>query len=300
MNIIDIHVHTAISSLNTMLYPEYDMVKLKNDCITNNIKQAAVFLNPFVKQILCPVDHHHKIKTLDSSCRGFLRLYCTVCNRVYYEGIDPIRDYNEKLLEQCLYDNTLLPFVFLNISKSSTVSEMEYFEKMYGSRIVGYKMHPALSNRSIDEFDYLPTNKPIIIHTGVGEFEHPMHVINFSRTHKGKILLSHFAKFEEESLHEISRNENLFVDSSPSCFIYNQHLLKPDKIFDINYLDGFDSWQDMMRKAFKGFGIEKIVYGSDSPWGNMNNELSAICNSGFSDREIENYLYYNARSFIGI
>lgn len=299
MDIIDVHAHVSLDK-EAQIFSDYDFKVFQSDRKKNGVKKSVIFLNPFIKNLLCPRAHNHKIKVLDSTVYGYLKLYCTVCRNVYYEGIDPLRRLNEEIINCSRSDSSLLPFIFVNISKTSTVYEINYFESKYGNKVKGYKMHPALSNRQICELGELPTAKPIIVHTGVGQQENPSNVIRFSEHYKGNIVLSHFAKFDECALNEVKKNERLFIDSSPSNFIFNQYLYKPHKLFDTNYLTGFVSWVDMMNKIFKFMGSEKIIFGSDVPWGDMTSEIASIYNSGFSKQLLDNYLYNNANRFIGI
>jgi uncharacterized protein len=98
----------------------------------------------------------------------------------------------------------------------------------------------------------------------------------------------------------------------------------PDQKFIFGHMGGFDMWDqaekylvgknvwldtsftygyipaERMKSIIKKHGPERILLGSDSPWGNIGNEISTIRSLGLSGKETEQILGLNAAALLGL
>lgn len=118
-----------------------------------------------------------------------LILKCLKCGKIIYSWEDSLRKYNLESLKQISTFNNLYPMIYLHLSNENICKEIQFYESNF--KIVGYKIHPQTNYRSIDDIEDIPTSLPILVHTGIGKFDHPKNVINFSKRHNGPIILAH-------------------------------------------------------------------------------------------------------------
>ncbi len=296
MKIYDSHVHLHINKKDQVKeYQYYDFNNLQKDQIKYGITKSICFLNPFVPSMLCPKNHKHIIKVLDRDEKT-IKIYCKNCDSIIYEGIDPLRKLNISLLEKALNNNSIIPFIYLNIS-SSINEEIKFFEKKYGNMVKGYKIHPKLCSRKISEIN-INSDKPLIIHTGIQENTSPQDIIKFSKHYKGKIILAHCARFSKNDLLKIKKSDNLYIDISPFMILFRSMIYKPETLYDMKYLGKIDNPNKLLKKVIEFIGVNKIVFGSDTPFSNLNEEIDFIKNCDILNEEREQILYKNLESLL--
>ena len=293
---IDFHTHITINSKTANLYPNYTFPHFLEEQRKANVHKSVCFINPFVSDILCDYNAKHKIMIEDSSCAGRVKIRCTECNRILYEGVDPLRKYNEALLNFSTGINSVIPFVYLNVCESNISQEIEYYETKYPNTIKGYKIHPTFSGRSILDLSDIPTDKPIVVHTGVEPCANPLNVIQFSKRHSGPLVMAHFARFHRDALHALNECKNLFVDTSPMIFLHQLQATKPHRVFDISWFASRDTPLKLFyQKLLKCLPPEKIVLATDAPFSSLSDEVAFI-------RELFNgcdeTVYYNAQKLL--
>ncbi|MDO5556014.1 MAG: amidohydrolase family protein [Clostridia bacterium] len=274
--------------------------------------KAIVCLNPKISEFSCPNDctqhcgyysknfnvekckkgclyeNIHPVSTVDSSSNS-LTLQCLKCGTIIYKGEDPLRKYNIALLKQTTnFPNTLYPMIYLNISNNTIANEIQFYEKNYP--IVGYKIHPQTNYRSIDDLDDIPTELPILVHTGIGKYDHPKFAIEFSKRHKGIVILAHACRLDIDSLKAVNDSPNLYLDVCPSHMLFNSK----DFAIAAPIRESIQSPQDIYKTVLKYVSIDKILFGSDYAWGLPKAELAIVQSLPISDKDKEKILYRNA------
>lgn len=306
---IDTHSHLNTSSRGFYFYNGLSINTLISN-YSDNCK-AIVCLNPKISEFSCPNDctkrcfyystnsnvenckkgciyeDIHPVSTFDNT-DGTLVLKCLKCGYILYEGKDPLRKYNLKLLEQVSKFDNLYPMIYLNCSNETICDEVKFYESNFP--IVGFKIHPQTNYRSVDELAKIPTDLPILIHTGLNKFDHPKNAINFAKRHNGIVILAHAARLDIECLKAVNELPNLYLDVCPSNLLYkskNFALAAPLR-------EKINSPQDIYINVLKYVSINKILFGSDYSWGIPSEELSVVESLPISKFDKEKILYRNA------
>lgn len=277
--IVDFHVHISTVPSSIHLHPDYSITKVLSDQARNHIDKSICFINPFVSKLLCPHNPRHKIRIVDSQTPGSIRLFCNDCNKVYFHGVDPIREFNITFMNQVKNEPSIIPFIYLNVCPSNINEEIEFYEHLFPGRIAGYKMHPTLSGRSVSEIHLEATTKPVLIHTGVEACATPKSGLAFAEQYTGTVILAHLARFNEEVLMKLGQKENLFVDTSPMTFLYDLVLKKPHRIYDTSWIsDSVVSIDVFYQRLFSKIDYRKVIFASDAPFSDCSKEINHFSN----------------------
>jgi predicted TIM-barrel fold metal-dependent hydrolase len=78
-----------------------------------------------------------------------------------------------------------------------------------------------------------------------------------------------------------------------------QYLVGANVFFDTSYTLDFIR-PEQFKKIVKNHGIEKILFGTDSPWADQAKEIKAVKNLGFSEKELELIFFKNAAGLLGL
>jgi len=316
--IIDTHCHLNTSNTNFYFYEGNSMDSLLWGMSQGNINKSIICLNPKLSKLSCkndcthncPIygDNHnvelcqkncpnemiHRVKTFDSKPHN-LTLKCIECGNVIYKGTDPTRQYNIKLLDQLsAYPNYLYPMVYLHASNSTICDEIRFYENNY--KIYGYKLHPQTNYRPINELGILPTELPIMIHVGISMFDHPKYALEFALKQPGKVILAHACRLDPEALTILSKSPNCYIDICPCQSLYNFKdfaIASPFKNF-------IHSPQDIYLKVLEYVAPNKIVFGSDFPWGSQKEEVAIVESLPISRKDKDKILFQNAQEIYEI
>lgn len=161
----------------------------------------------------------------------------------------------------------------------------------------GVKLHPRAQNFDPIDRRYYPiykkiegSGKPLLIHSrksiplltqgwkkgGNGLYSDPDRIVRLAKHFPNlNIILAHFAGFSQDSFKAIEREDNLFVETSIFGTTFAVKMIS-DKI-----------------------GVEKIIYGSDSPYSDQELEILKIKKSGLGRGDRERILSKNILSLIG-
>lgn len=273
--IFDGHTHVSILDNDCVVFPEYSFNRLIADMNKNGIEKAIVMINPFIKMLKCKKDFKNQFtKVNEGDKNGELKIICRKCNDYVYKGVDPFRKYNELLIKNASkYKGRLLPLVFLNLSNNTINEEVKYFEDNYKGMYYGYKLHPKFSYRPIGEIESIKSSMPLLIHTGTHEVDHPKHVIEFSKRYNGNIVMAHFCRLNKDSMKEASKNPRLFVDTSPASFLFRT---KGDSLYHEDTFDNMKTELDLYYQTLETVGEDSVIFGTDSPWGNVYEEVRVL------------------------
>lgn len=317
--VIDTHCHLNIANTKFYFHNGHSVSSLIKGMDENKIDKAIVCLNPKIANFSCPNDctkHcpiygvNHNVElcdgancqfenihtvTVEDSDNSTLILRCQKCGTIVYKGPDPLRNYNLQLLEEVSrFPGRLYPMIYLHLSNSTIADEIAFFESHF--KIAGYKFHPQTNYRSIDEINNIPTNLPIMIHTGLKPYDHSRNVINFSKRHSGPIVLAHACRLDVDSLKDIANAENLYIDVCPSDALFNSRkfAIASSSVNEINRPE------DILLHTLKYIPIEKILFGTDYPWGSQEKECSIMSSLPLSELEKNKILYENVYKIYSI
>lgn len=287
--IYDSHTHASTLLTEIAESPHYTFDKLVNDMNTHGITKSLVMVNPVFRKFRCPLDIYHKVIVQDTEQKGILRLYCSVCDKILYEGPDPTRKYNEELITNTSnYPNRFFTMLYLLMSNSSIPSEIEYFENKYSTSFTGYKLHPRLSFRELDSIVAFPSKRPIVVHIGI-DFPEPITNANFVKNYQGNIILAHVGRFHPGLLKLARTLPNVYIDVSPSSLIYQgreTHICEP-------FNSKISEPADIYKYLIESIGEDKVLFGTDVPWGNYETELNILNSVNLSENTYNKITHLN-------
>lgn len=283
MEIFDAHLHLRLDNLEEFL------TELKN----NNITSGIVMIDPFIKELKCKVNdkHYVNIRTL-----GNHKIYCNVCNNILGDADNIYRKYNIKLVETILHINQIngtnfTPFITSVSSKSMLESEEQYFTNNYPKLKFGIKIYTGLSYDILDNVEF-NSKRPLLIHSGSFENQKASNMIKFILNYDGPVTIAHFARFDLESISKLKQKKNVFFDTSGATLLYdvcyknnakNNSIYKPTDMFHI---------------ALKEIGIDRLIWGSDFPFSNINAELNLLNQIKLTKKNRQKILHNNAIKFL--
>lgn len=275
--------------------PKVELYRCPNDC-SIHCKKTASFkdlaysssINSNLQYCPCSSPNRHRVVLVSRENDAILK--CRTCGKTIFKGsIDPLRQYNLELIYITRpYRSILKPILYISLCKSTIQNEIDYFEKNYPNDFIGFKFHPWNDQVNVKDF-HIRSNHTILIHCGSRIIEHSSNSIIFAKQNPNvKIIISHAAALCDESLRQISFMDNIFIDCCPSTFLF-----KTKKQSLENYKE-IHSPEDIYYKVLDFVPSNKILFGSDSPWGNSINELKIVNNLKVSKRVKEQILFMNA------
>lgn len=285
--IFDAHAHFANLSTDIIYKPEYSFEKHLEAMDKYGIEKSIIMVNPMYKILRCKKNIKHKVEVQDSEKTGCLKLYCTNCDEIIYEGPDPLRKYNIELLESAKnHMDRLFPMLYLLLANSTIAEEISFYEENYADFFSGYKLHPRLSYRKLDEITSFPSKKPILIHTGV-DFPNTMTNYKFIHNHEGNIILAHAGRFDAQLLYFAKHLPNVYIDSAPASLMFKGKATDLMEPYDELIMEPSDIYTYLIDEI----GEDKLLFGSDVPWGNYEDEIN-IFNSADLSQEVYNKIAY--------
>lgn len=172
-------------------------------------------------------------------------------------------------------------------------AEMEDFQSeldfITSSGLKGIKIHPDSQKFNIDDermfpiYDALQGKMPILIHCGDKQFDysHPRRLLKVIKEFpKLEIIAGHlggWSIFNEG--YELLKDKNCYVDIS-SCMSF----ISPEQ----------------MVKYIRGYGAERVLFGSDFPLWDPAKEAEAFFQLDLTTEEQEKIAYLNAQKILGL
>lgn len=296
---IDTHVHITLAN-QEVLHHKLSMVEymIKLDEIGGG--KGVLFINPFDNKYCCPNsmadERLHKSKIINNDSRTY-SIMCECCNSVHYTGEDVFREDNIRLL-QMANENEMYALAFLTAPNLSIQNQVDFYEKNY-PEFLGYKIHPTIMMFPADKLS-INSKKTIVFHCGNDEFASPKQILKFAENYSGNVVIAHFARFDKESLKEISRRDNVWVDISPFTFLYTLSESRPNQLCcslnDYTYRNA----EELFMSLVECVGYDKIIFASDDPFGNLTKEVEFIKHLKLDTLELELIKEYNAKKAFGI
>ena len=269
--IFDVHTHVNVGNNDnyTKIMGGFNIDALADAMDQYKIKKAITMVNPYIREYQCDDCDKHRVFVRDS-IPGEQVIDCSLCNTRIYQGPDPLRKYNIQLLKDAQpYRGKIYPFMYLGLANSTINEEVKFFEQNFRGLYYGYKLHPKISRRSLDEIPELCSNLPVIVHSGESQYDDPDTVVRFAKRYKGSVLIAHACRLKIEALQEVAKTPNLFVDVCPSHLMFEGRA--NDLFAPLN--SQIQNHTDIYKEVIKYAGINKTLFGTDVPFGNYSKEL---------------------------
>lgn len=193
-------------------------------------------------------------------------------------------------------DGRILPFT--SIDYSLGLKAFEKLEQDIEDGALGLKLHPIIQRKRLDDpllleilHKFANFNKPVLTHAGLsyyylGEENKVYHAENGGIDHV-KELVSTFPKIK-------------FIIGHAGLF-QSYQVCKKLKEFDNIWVDTSFQSPENIRKLIEVFGAEKVMYGSDWPYGYCKPNIKAVKVACRGDRALEEMLFYqNAATLLGV
>ncbi len=288
----DVHIHISGAfpvKGNSLSFEEFLIQKEMF-----KINKAVVFVNPIREDLYC-CDVGDIVQVINCELDKCIYV-CKNSKKINYIGGDPFRLENELLIKNCLKIKNVYPFIYLTMSKNTISNELNFFKKNYSGMFYGIKLHPNLCQANINELNF-QCDLPLIIHCGTNIYDHPQNIIKFAKNYKGNICLAHWARFDEVTFRQIDKLNNVFIDTSPTYSL--------DQICEGNADDRWILSKGICQEQSELFtyvtnfvSVDKIIYGSDVPWGNFKHQKSFFSSLNINDDIKEKIFVKNFNRFV--
>lgn len=154
----------------------------------------------------------------------------------------------------------------------------------------GVKLHPDIQGFKIDDYRCLKIYElcegrlPILFHMGDRryDFSNPNRLVPILEIYENLMVIgAHFGGYSvwDEAKRELPRFKNLFVDCS-SCFPF----MSDEEICD----------------AIKTYGSDRVLFGTDYPMWDAEEEVARLLSLGLSDDDYEKIFHKNAEKLFDI
>jgi len=301
--IIDIHTH-----LGDILYPHGgDLILKKNvskkfciDLVTiselgshHTVAGLENFIHKqFMSLIVRAQRRRNFIASLENMDKSMRRAGVT------YSVCMPIAPYLtfDDLKKASVKDPRLIPFTSVDFTQPQNI--VEALTKNIENGAKGLKLHPIIQNEPLDSektFNAVEVfsahHLPVLFHCGVSSYylgkekqkENPQYgQISYAKTLVDRFpdvnfIAGHAGLFEvDEVIKQLGPYPNVWVDIS---------FQPPEKVGDLIF----------------AFGPEKVLYGSDWPFGNMMPAIKIVKNACRGDQRLEKMIFYeNAANLLGL
>lgn len=286
----DAHSHISIEN------PE-EAQKYTNEHIKHNIRNSIVMVDPFLKSIKCPSDERHYV-CIKPSTQTQDELYCTVCKRNVQKPQNIYRQANISLINNISSINEtnktqFLPFITSAVSQNMLKNEFDFFNSNFSGKFFGIKIYTGLSYDVLNNVRF-NSNMPLLIHTAIKYYnQHPENMIGFILNYDGPVILAHFAHLEKNSIKKLLQKENVYFDCSPANLMYNT--------FYKNRLDSsIKKPEDLYYSALDIIGSKRLLWGTDSPFGNVGQEIDLLRKVQLTKSEYNDIVFNNAMKCMGM
>jgi len=177
----------------------------------------------------------------------------------------------------------------------------------------GMKMGPCINFYRVNDKRLFPAyekaeaqNIPVILHTGgdpvAGReiYGHPMDVGDIASAFpKLTLVMAHLgAPFFEETREILQKHKNVYTDLSFA--IDYEAVMEFCKRQGMTHMTGIakSDFQSVMSVYIEDFGFDRVLYGSDFPYGRAKETLNALLEMNISDEAKEMILWKNAKEVL--
>lgn len=199
---------------------------------------------------------------------------------------EQVRHINQYMIDETKAHPELIGFGTLHVSMDHPLAEISFIES---NGLKGVKLHPDVQRFAIDDkrlfpiYDQLQGRLPVLIHCGDPRY-------SYSRPDKLRKVLLEFPRLQVIAAHlgGWSMYEEAF-----GC------LRDTNCYFDISSCMMFLSPAQMVR-YISGYGADRILFGSDFPIWNPQNEVRSFLNLNLTEKEREKIAFINAQQLLKI
>lgn len=266
-NVYNNDIDFFIPSIN----PKVVFFTCEDDC--NNNCDILNNANETVCPVACNKRNRHRVAIKDNG-NNELVAYCTVCKKIVYQGKDPFREYNIELMEFCKEMNNSLPNLVLTLSNSTINEEVSFYEKNFKDLFLGYKIHQTTNMRSINSIKGINSNRPILVHCDSHPYDSIEDAIKFAKRYEGNIVLAHSYLLREENI--CKGLNNIYYDVCPIDNFRNYRDF-------IMHHQVFDEIDNIYEAALEYLDEDRILFGTDWPFGNVERNLEEIEKANIDD-----------------
>lgn len=200
---------------------------------------------------------------------------------------DQVQSINNFIIEEVKKEPRFIGFASVHPDQKDILEEIKRVKKL-GLR--GVKLHPDFQKfpadlASLDGAYELMANLDLILIIHAGDeryhFSNPDKILHILEKHPHlKVVAPHFGGYTEwdDSLHFLA-GKNIWFDTSSS--FWKLPLEKAKKIISVH-------------------GYERILFGTDFPMWNHEDELKTFLSLGLSDEQNKAILYSNAKNLLGV
>lgn len=165
------------------------------------------------------------------------------------------------------------------------------FAELVRLGLKGVKLHPDIQGFKIDDYRMLKIYElceknsiPILMHCGDSRFDrsNPNRIAPILDIYTGLTMIgAHFGGYTvwEEALSRLSQYEKFYVDTSSTLFMVDT---------------------DMAKRMIYTYGVEKVMFGTDYPMWNLQEELDKFMEIPLTENERRAILYDNAAKMLGL
>ncbi len=236
------------------------------DCHVHDIHKngdvRVEFPTPFIPEIMC--EKNHIVRCLDYR-NGQYTFACVQCGKKIVFEKDPYFECNITLLRTHLPNEIVFPLVTISPGLNDEISK---YEKMFPNEIIGYKLHPNFSNFFLTDC-CVDASKILIIHCGVGKYDNAELIIDFAERYSGPVIIAHLGRLSEVAFNRARKLKNIFFDCSSIGLIWRSYLNNSYNLCDSSYLGSFDSPENLLSAVIDYVGDDKVIFGSDEPFGSF-------------------------------
>ncbi|MFZ5642580.1 MAG: amidohydrolase family protein [Bacillota bacterium] len=193
----------------------------------------------------------------------------------------------EDLLAASRIDPRIIPFTCIdyNLGEEAGKKLVEDVEK----GAMGLKIHPIIQQRSLADKltlsavqHFSKTGRPVLVHTGVSQYYAETEAYRNTPDY-GKI------KYFEALVREFPQVK--FIAGHAGLF-QREELMERMKGLPNVWVDTSFQSPDFVHKLLETFGTEKVMYGSDWPFGNRPPSIESVKIACRNDRVLENMLLF--------
>lgn len=284
MKIIDVHSHFDLTEehIYECKSKRYEIVK------------RVISINPYIDELRCHIDKHHKTAFVDVD--NGVHMYCFQCGKIFSLNENIYFEKTKRML-QTIDRNIDIPFYTPPLT-SIGINNIPKDIELLGSEIYGIKLYTGTASCTLNSMGKLNSKLPLLVHVGTKYNDEPKGMLGFLERYDGNICMSHFARFDKDALEYVKKHDNFFVDTSPANCMFKRYIVKHRK--DGLYMNDFSNVKEFYERIIDIVGITKVIWGSDYPFGNVDEELEVVSKLNLTEQEARKLLYDNGKRFLGI
>lgn len=171
---------------------------------------------------------------------------------------------------------------------------LEEIERLKDMNMAGIKFHPPFQNVCLDDEKYIPMWKhinylgfPVLIHCGSARISRPFDLFPAGAAK----IIRHLPDVPVILAHMGGRS----MDPGEEDFLYRM----PENVYIDTAMSAERQDKSDFERIIELYGPDRVVFGSDFPYGSQKAAIRFIRDTGFSDSEKEKMLGGNAEKILG-